>query len=80
MSQEQVEVVREHIEAFRQGDPPRALSHLDPHVVWDPGNARPGPPSRAQPGCIRCRYARRRPHRPAVDDLDSLWVIRTHRR
>ena len=35
MSQENVEIVREHIEAFRQGDPPGALSHLDPYVVWD---------------------------------------------
>src|SRR6476469_1592407 len=35
MSQENVEVVRGHIEAFRRGDPPGALSHLDPHVVWD---------------------------------------------
>jgi ketosteroid isomerase-like protein len=35
MSQENVEVVRQHIEAFRQGDPPGALSHLDPYVVWD---------------------------------------------
>jgi ketosteroid isomerase-like protein len=35
MSQENVEVVRGHIEAFRQGNPPGALSHLDPYVVWD---------------------------------------------
>jgi ketosteroid isomerase-like protein len=35
MSEENVEVVRKHIEAFRQGDAPGALSHLDPYVVWD---------------------------------------------
>ena len=35
MSQENVEVVRKHIEAFRQGDALGALSHLDPYVVWD---------------------------------------------
>ena len=36
MSEENVEVVRGHIEAFRRGDPPGALSYFDPHVVWDP--------------------------------------------
>jgi ketosteroid isomerase-like protein len=36
MSQENVEVVRGHIEAFRRGDPPGALSYLDPYVVLDP--------------------------------------------
>jgi ketosteroid isomerase-like protein len=35
MSEENVEIVRKHIEAFRQGDPDGALSHLDPYVVWD---------------------------------------------
>ncbi len=35
MSQENVEIVRGHIEAFRQGDAQGALSHLDPYVVWD---------------------------------------------
>jgi hypothetical protein len=40
MSQENVEVVREHIEAFRQGDPPGALSYLDPHVVLDRSRVR----------------------------------------
>jgi ketosteroid isomerase-like protein len=35
MSEENVEVVRAHIEAFRQGDPSGALSHLDLYVVWD---------------------------------------------
>jgi ketosteroid isomerase-like protein len=35
MSQENVEIGSKHIEAFRQGDPPGALSHLDPYVVWD---------------------------------------------
>jgi ketosteroid isomerase-like protein len=35
MSQENVEIVSKHIEAFRQGDAPGALSHLDPYVVWD---------------------------------------------
>jgi ketosteroid isomerase-like protein len=34
MSQEQVEIVRQHIEAFTY-DPPRALSFLDPFVVGD---------------------------------------------
>jgi hypothetical protein len=34
MSREQVEVVREHIEAFTH-DAPRALSFLDPFVVGD---------------------------------------------
>jgi ketosteroid isomerase-like protein len=35
MSQENVEVVREHIQAWRAEDSPRALSFLDPHVVLD---------------------------------------------
>jgi ketosteroid isomerase-like protein len=35
MSQENVEMVCAHIEAFRQGDPPGALSYIDPYVVWD---------------------------------------------
>ena len=35
MSQENVEVVRRHIEAFRQDDVPEALSQLDPYVVLD---------------------------------------------
>jgi ketosteroid isomerase-like protein len=35
MSEENVAVVRGHIEAFRRGDTPGALSHLDPFVVWD---------------------------------------------
>ena len=35
MSQENVEIVRGHIEAFRRGDPPGALWYLDPYVVWD---------------------------------------------
>ena len=39
MSEENVEVVRGHIEAFRRGDPPGALSHLDPNVVWDASRA-----------------------------------------
>ena len=30
-----MEIVRGHIEAFRGGDAPGALSHLDPYVVWD---------------------------------------------
>ena len=34
MSQEQVEIVRQHIEAFTH-DAPRALSFLDPFVVGD---------------------------------------------
>ncbi len=36
MSQENVEIVRAHIEAFRQGDVPGTLSYFDPYVVWDP--------------------------------------------
>src|SRR6266545_4603858 len=35
MSQQQVEVVRAHIEAFRSQDAARTLSFLDPHVVLD---------------------------------------------
>jgi ketosteroid isomerase-like protein len=35
MSEEQVDVVRGHIEAFRAQDAPRTLSFLDPHVVVD---------------------------------------------
>ena len=35
MSQEQREVVRGHLEAFRSQDAPRTLSFLDPHVVLD---------------------------------------------
>jgi ketosteroid isomerase-like protein len=35
MSQDQIEIVREHIEAWHAEDAPRALSFLDPHVVLD---------------------------------------------
>jgi hypothetical protein len=35
MSQEQVEIVREHSEAVRSGDFQHALSFFDPHVVVD---------------------------------------------
>ena len=35
MSQENVEVVREHIEAYAAGDAERALSFVDPDVVVD---------------------------------------------
>jgi hypothetical protein len=35
MSQENVEIVRAHLEAFRSQDAPRSLSFLDPHVVLD---------------------------------------------
>ena len=35
MSQENVELVREHVEAFLAQDTERALAFLDPHVVWD---------------------------------------------
>jgi ketosteroid isomerase-like protein len=40
MSQENVEVVRKHIEAFRQGDASGALSYLDRHVVLDRSRVR----------------------------------------
>jgi ketosteroid isomerase-like protein len=40
MSEENVEVVRGHIEAFRRGDVPGTLSYFDPHVVWDPSRVR----------------------------------------
>jgi ketosteroid isomerase-like protein len=40
MSQENIEIVREHIEAFRRDDVPGALSCFDPHVVWDPSRVR----------------------------------------
>jgi ketosteroid isomerase-like protein len=40
MSHENLEVVREHIEAFRRGDVPSTLSYFDPHVVWDPSRVR----------------------------------------
>jgi ketosteroid isomerase-like protein len=36
MSEENVEIVRKHIEAYRQEDAPTSLSFLDPYVVWDP--------------------------------------------
>jgi ketosteroid isomerase-like protein len=39
MSQENVEIVREHIEAFGQNDVPGALSFLDPYVVLDQSRA-----------------------------------------
>lgn len=35
MSQGNTEIVRQHIEAFQAQDTPRALSFLDPHIVWD---------------------------------------------
>jgi ketosteroid isomerase-like protein len=41
MSQENVEIVREHIDAFRrQDDAPRTLSPLDPFVVLDMSRVR----------------------------------------
>ncbi len=36
MSEENVEIVRRHIEAYRREDAPVSLSFLDPYVVWDP--------------------------------------------
>ena len=36
MSEEQVEVVREHIEAYRRDDVSVSMSFVDPHVVFDP--------------------------------------------
>jgi hypothetical protein len=39
MLQENVEVVRGHIPAFRAQDAPRALSFLDPHIVMDVSRA-----------------------------------------
>jgi ketosteroid isomerase-like protein len=36
MSEEQVEVVREHIDAFRRDDVSGSMSFVDPHVVFDP--------------------------------------------
>src|SRR5262245_14863440 len=41
MSEENVEIVRDHIEAFRRGDVEAALSGFDPHVVWDASRGRP---------------------------------------
>jgi ketosteroid isomerase-like protein len=35
MSQENVEIVRGHLEAFQAQDAPRTLSFLDPHIVLD---------------------------------------------
>ena len=35
MSQENVEIVRAHVEAFQRGDSSDALSYIDPNVVWD---------------------------------------------
>src|SRR3954449_9539361 len=35
MSQQQIELVRAHLKAFRALDAPRTLSFLDPHVVLD---------------------------------------------
>ncbi len=35
MSEENVEIVRAHLEAFRSQDAPRSFSFLDPHVVLD---------------------------------------------
>ena len=51
MSREQVEIVREHIEAVRRRDFPRALSLFDPHVVVD--MARIGGPEEDAPTCSR---------------------------
>jgi hypothetical protein len=39
MTQEDVEIVRGHIAAFRAQDAPRALSFLDPHIVMDVSRA-----------------------------------------
>ena len=36
MSEENLEIVRKHIEAYRREDAPTSLSFLDPYVVWDP--------------------------------------------
>ena len=41
MSQENVEVVRRMYDAFYAGDVDGALSHFDPKVLVDTGNARP---------------------------------------
>ena len=35
MSQENVEIVRAHVEAFQRGDSSDALSYIDPDLVWD---------------------------------------------
>jgi hypothetical protein len=35
MSEENLEIVRKHIDAYRREDAPTSLSFLDPHVVWD---------------------------------------------
>jgi ketosteroid isomerase-like protein len=36
MSQETVEIVRKHIDAYRRNDASATVSFLDPHVVFDP--------------------------------------------
>jgi len=36
MSEDNLEIVRKHIDAYRREDAPTSLSFLDPHVVWDP--------------------------------------------
>jgi ketosteroid isomerase-like protein len=40
MSEENVEIVRAHIEAFRRGDSSDALSYIDSYVVWDASRIR----------------------------------------
>ena len=36
MSEENLEIVRKHIDAYRREDAQTSLSFLDPYVVWDP--------------------------------------------
>ena len=36
MPEQPIDVVRGHIEAYQRADAARALSYLDPHVVFDP--------------------------------------------
>ena len=41
MSEDNAEIVRSMYDAFRSGDVSGALSHFDPNVLVDTGNARP---------------------------------------
>jgi hypothetical protein len=60
MSEEQVEVVRKHIEAYRRRDVSVSLSFMDPHAVLDMNRVDGSDPSLALSAKGTCGRARPR--------------------